>query len=189
MKKIIVLVVFCVSVSNAFAICENEIAEKNEFRDLCFGFGGASAIVAAGGCIAIPGFGGLLGIIPGLVANNQCRIWLEKEANLQRCEAAHAQAQRDELARQHRALQNTQQRQTRISAINTQYNDLENTARDNHRLAVRNALQGFIAQGRNLRDPLVQAELRQEMQRLEGELNSELLRLTHERQREVSQVG
>ena len=50
-------------------------------------------------------------------------------------------------------------------------------------------MQGLIQQGRNLRDPLVQAELRQEVQRLEGELNAELLRLSHERQREVSQVG
>lgn len=189
MKKIIVLVVLCVSVSNAFAICENEIAERNEFRDLCLAFCGASVAVASGGCIVIPAVGGLLGIFPGLIANNQCRIWREKEANLQRCEAAHAQVQRDELARQHRALQNTQQRQTRINAINTQYNGLENTARDNHRLAVRNYMQRLIQQGRNLRDPLVQAELRQEVQRLEGELNAELLRLTHERQREVSQVG
>ncbi len=189
MKKLVVLGVLLAGIGNAFAVCDTEREERDKFRNLCYGFTGASVGVATYAGIAIPVVGGLFGIVPGLIANNQCRIYQEKEANLARCEQDYTQRQRDELARQRGALEDAQRRNNRINEINPDYNRRDEEARNNHRAAVRQTMQRYVQQGRNLRDPLVQAELREEVQRMEGELSATLQDLAEERQRDINAVN
>lgn len=183
MKKQIILFLFISS--QAFAICDTQKAERDEFRNLCLSLGGISTGVSYGGHALLPVVGGLFGIIPGLIAQNQCRIWAEKESNLKLCEEHYYAQQQAELRAQQAALAAAQARAARIVAINTTYNEREETARTQYRSAVRALMQRYIQEGRNIRDATVQAELRSDVRSLENTLNLDLQRLTSDRQREI----
>jgi hypothetical protein len=192
MKKAIPLLL-SVLCTNAFAVCDSEKSERDEFRTLCLSIAGASTAIATyGSTLPITVFGipigGLLGVPPGIVAHNQCRIWMEKEQNLANCERNYAAEQEAALQRQRNELAKIQARNNRIAEINSHYDELEAAARQTHQTSVRSLAQRYMQQGRNLRDPLVQADLRQEMQRMEAELTANFQRLGEERRREIRQI-
>jgi hypothetical protein len=82
--SILIFLTSIVGTPHALGVCENETSERDKFRNLTAGFSTASVLVVKVG-MAINSWLGLAGIIPGLVANNQFRIWQEKENNLSLC--------------------------------------------------------------------------------------------------------
>jgi len=131
---------------------------------------------------------GLTGLIPGAVAQNQCRIWGEREGQLSSCMNNYAAQQAAELERQRQELERARQRNERIAQINADYDGRVNTANDTHRQAVRAYMMRLAQEGRNLRDPGTQAEIREHVRGMEATLNDELTRINQERQRDISQV-
>ncbi len=185
MKKIIVLLLLSYSAS-AFAICEKEREERDKFRNLCLTFSGISTGIATYGGIATGGWGGVFGVFPGLVAHNQHRIWQEKEKNLADCERNYASQQAAELQRQQANLASAEAERTRVEQVNFRFDHLENEAKDRHTADVRNLMQNYMQQGLNLRDPLVQSDLRHTVQRMKTDLAAELEKLTEERKHEIN---
>lgn len=171
----------------AFAVCDYERDLRDKSRNLCLSLCTASGVCVKVGMSINPWLG-LTGLIPGAFAQNQCRIWVEREEQLSGCMSGYAAQQAAELQRQRDALERAKQRQARIDQINVDYDGRVNTANDTHRAAVRQYMMGLAQQGRNLRDPQVQAEIREHVRGLETNLNAELTRINEERQREINAV-
>jgi len=173
--------------NSAFAICDHERDLRDKARDLCLGLCTASGICVKVGMSINPWLG-LTGLIPGAFAQNQCRIWGEREGQLSSCMNNYAAQQAAELQRQRDELERTRQRQARITQINSDYDARVNAANDAHRQAVRVYMMGLAQQGRNLRDPNTQAEIREHVREMETALNAELTRINQERQNAINQV-
>jgi hypothetical protein len=186
-NTLLFLILLFSGITHAFAICEQEVNERNDTRTRCLSVSGASIGVATLGGMVHP-YAGLAGIIPGLVANNQCRIWQEKEHNLARCEHDYNAAQQAELNRQREILATVQRRNAQVAEVVSRYVPLEEAARRNCRAAIHSLMQSYIQQGRDLHDPRVQEEFRTEIQAQEKQLNAELQRLADVRKQEIDAI-
>jgi len=178
-------IVLSLSIStSAFAVCDQERAEREHFNQL-FNAAAATAAAscAAGSFFSIVTFGGSL--IPcaaaGLTADNQRRIFEEKEANLKNCENEY-------LRQQQLQAQREADRRARIAAIQQSFNvKREQITREfdakAHQLQVEFETSGF-----DLSNPDVQAELKEKHQALQMELNQALDANESERNRTLAGI-
>ena len=136
----------------ARAHCEAERNQWQEFKRNCDAAVAASGAAAVGGAIAIPIFGGLLGLIPGLVGQNQCRIMNEKEQGLRACEARVAREIAEAAARE-------QARLSRIQEITAQFQQREAQLKQSHQERINAYINDLSAQGYDLSEPSILAEV------------------------------
>ena len=172
LKSVALGTLFCLS-NQAFAVCDRERRERDEFKGH---FDDASkATIATFGTSLIP-----CAAASG-TADNQKRIFNEKEANLQNCELANLHAAEA-------AAREASTRLARIRAINTAYQiKRDQKVRDFQDKS--DTLQGeYLHSGFDLSNPDIQEEIRLEQKALQDELNSQIQELEFERSREVARV-
>jgi hypothetical protein len=195
MKKLFIVVAVAFAMAgNAFAACEEQEAQRDKFRALCFSVAGISVASAHFGNMIpvaigpVPLGGIILGGTSGLIAHNQCRIWQEKEHALKKCKDHHFRMQEDEIRRKKDEIDRINAQGDRINQINTHYDQEVATARNNHQGSVRALMARYVQEGRSLRDPLVQAQLRADVQQMETDLQNRLSQIESDRNREIKQV-
>ena len=170
--------------TSAFAACDQERGEREHFKQLFDGAAAtAAASCAAGSFFSIVTLGGSL--IPcaaaGLTANNQKRIFEEKETNLRNCE-------NDYLRQQQIQAQREADRRARITAIQQSFNvKREQIAREFDAKA-RQLQMELETSGFDLSNPDVKAEIKEKQQELQKELNQSLDANESERNRTLAGV-
>jgi hypothetical protein len=170
--------------SPTFAVCDQEKRERDEFRN---NFDTASRVAgaacAAGGLAAIITFGAsLIPCAPAVAtAENQKRIFNEKEVNLQRCEVNYATAQRE-------ATERAIARNAKIRAIEVEFLDrreklIRTFEERNKQISLETEAQGY-----DLTNADVQTEIREKSANLQQELNKALEALEAERKKAMDGV-
>ncbi|MBF0300958.1 MAG: hypothetical protein HQK51_19780 [Oligoflexia bacterium] len=90
MKKLSILILGLIYSTQLFAFCESERRyydrSKKEFERWCT----YSGIAVIGGQIVYPSFGGLIGIIPGIIASQMHILMVANEVELEKCFARNA---------------------------------------------------------------------------------------------------
>lgn len=142
----------------AFAICEFEEDEFDEWKTKCDAWKiGTGATVVVGTILTTGwyGIGGTVGIAPALVAANSCRIRDEKEQNLKRCYAENAEDKKaalnrtieeaKKIARDNQVLKDCIVKCTGI--YNKIYDNKRKRAAEDHKNNTNSLIQGFIDEG------------------------------------------
>ncbi len=170
--------------ANAFAVCDRERAEREQFKHRFDAAAAtATASCAAGSFFTIITFGASL--IPcataGLAANNQKRILDEKEANLQACENEY-------LRQQQLQAQREIDRKARIDSIQQAFNVKRDQITREFETKRQQLIVEFETSGYDPGNPDVQAEIKEKQEELQKELNQALDAIESERSRALAGV-
>jgi len=187
-KTISLVVLFALLSSQAFAICEQERSEFENWNSKCEELSAASQVSGVvGGFFAIATFGASMAPCAAAIAaaQNACRIRDEKKSNLTRCENWHAEnARRIEVEAQV-AIARERTLQQRISMINSDYENRKAEVTRDYAERLRRFVEDYAAEGWDINTPESQEHLRQIRVNFENERNARLDQLEQERQQDV----
>ena len=184
------VVVLLLSISTqAFAVCEQERNEFEDWNTRCEKLCAASQITGtAGGIFAIVTFGASL--IPCAAAigaaKNACRIRDEKRNNLNNCEKFQTDLANQVLKDAEILLQAKQARQNKIAQINTDYADKKLKITQLYDKKIQDFVDNFVTEGWDINDPDSQELIRTTRADMEHERDLILDQLEIDRKLEVS---
>lgn len=174
-----------VTTSNAaFAVCEKEREERDNFRRNFETSSRVASVTCAIGSLFSFASGGA-SLIPcggtGSVAQNQNRIFKEKENNLQACE-------NENLRRQQLIAEQEIEKKKRIEFIQYSYNTKRDQIIRDFVIKFQQIVTEFEMEGYDLSNPDIQLEIREKQEELQKQLDLALEKNELERNRTLAGV-
>lgn len=182
MKKFLIILLIG---SNALAACDDIRSSRDNAKFWCCALATASTGVAVCGGLVSP-FLGLAGLIPGTPAHHFCEKWKKLEGELADCMGKNStQAKAPPPAKETKKeapptvsredMQKYEKRQEEIAAeklkklevLKKQYDEREYALRGESNNQIKKIAEGYIQQGKNLKDPQVREEFKKEVKTLE----------------------
>ena len=165
----------------SFAECDREKAEAQEFKQACDNACAASVAAGIAGGIIFPFVGGLIGLAPGSIAQNQCRIKDEKNTALDQCE----KRWRTHVAE---IADTAKIREYRMHQINLRWDRQEADLNQYYIEKMNNIVTQFKHDGYDVNDPTVANEILAKHNQLKQELDRMIQQNEEARKKELSQV-